>query len=88
MVQGQLKLPWAPHGHTSPGTYIGRDMIHVFRHACILKHAVEVKEGLEDWIVRELTIRELTIRELTIRELGEKDWVLQDREEGGVVVQA
>ena len=58
-------------------------MIHVFRHACILKHAVEVKEGLEDWIVRELTIRELTIREL-----GEKDWVLQDREEGGVVVQA
>ena len=83
MVQGQLKLPWAPHGHTSPGTYIGRDMIHVFRHACILKHAVEVKEGLEDWIVRELTIRELTIREL-----GEKDWVLQDREEGGVVVQA
>lgn len=50
---GAAKPPlWAPHEHTSPGTHIGRDMIRTCSgmHAS-WKHAVEVKEGLEDWIV-------------------------------------
>lgn len=56
LVQGELHMstanyPWAPHVYTGPGIYICGYMVHVFRHTCILEHAAEVKEELEDWTV-------------------------------------